>query len=125
MVKNLLSIAAGAMVIYALSIVLASTQVVAKPLFDSKVPINAVLSAPISSTYAQRKKDVRLYFDGSLSYKNQDGSNSKIPVKIKTRGNFRRLNCSYPPLRLNFSKKNNWHLKNENLYLSDLKFDIK
>ena len=76
-----------------------------KPLFTSNTPITAVLNAPISSTYKQRKKDVRIYFDGSLSYKDDQGTNVKIPTKIKTRGNFRRLNCKHPPLRLNFNKK--------------------
>ena len=82
-------------------------QALAKPLFNNELPIKAVISAPISSVYTQRKKDVRLYFNGSLSYQNEAGENNKIPLKIKTRGNYRRLNCSHPPLRLNFSKKKN------------------
>jgi len=79
----------------------------AKPLFESDVPIQAVLSAPIAQAYKERKKDVRLYREGSINYKGDDGSTHRLKVKIRTRGNFRRLNCSYPPLSLNFVKKAN------------------
>ncbi|NNC98549.1 MAG: hypothetical protein HKN85_00040 [Gammaproteobacteria bacterium] len=77
-----------------------------KPLFESATPIQAVLTAPITQTYRQRKQDVRLYFDGHFSYKN-DQTSHKLPVKIRTRGNFRRLNCDHPPLHLNFVRKGN------------------
>ena len=77
------------------------------PLFDSEEPIQAILSAPISQVYKQAKKDVRPYFDGSIAYKVGDGEVTKVPVKIKTRGINRRINCKTPPLRLNFEKKEN------------------
>jgi len=37
----------------------------------------------------------------------KDGESISVPLKVKTRGNFRRNpeNCSFPPLRLNFAKK--------------------
>jgi len=77
-----------------------------KPLFKDKTPIQAVLSAPLSQAYVQRKKKVRLYLDSTLTYKENE-QNQKLAVKIRTRGNFRRLNCAHPPLHLNFAKKKN------------------
>ena len=78
-----------------------------KPLFTEKSPIHAVLTAPVTQVYRQRKQDVRLYFDATFSYKAADQTNQKLGVKVRTRGNFRRLNCEHPPLRLNFVKKAN------------------
>lgn len=82
-----------------------STIQAGTPLFDSEEPIKAVLSAPIVTTYRQKKQDVRLYQSGELTYKISNGESRKLPVKIRTRGNYRRLNCAHPPLRLNFAKK--------------------
>ena len=84
-----------------------SHQAVAKPLFESEEPIQAVLSAPISQVYKQAKQEVRLYHEGSLAFKVGDGEVTKVPVKIRTRGIYRRMNCKNPPLRLNFKKKKN------------------
>jgi hypothetical protein len=77
------------------------------PLFSSDEPIKAVLSAPITQLYRQRKQDVRLYMDGSLSYKSAGDVTERLNLTVRTRGNFRRLNCAHPPLRLNFKKKGN------------------
>jgi hypothetical protein len=43
----------------------------------------------------------------TLSYFTKDSSEISIPVKIKTRGHFRKdkANCTWPPLLINFSKK--------------------
>src|SRR5690606_35226948 len=51
--------------------------------------------------------DDEQYHPVSLSYSDQDGQVVSIPLKSKTRGNFRRqkANCNYPPLLLNFVKK--------------------
>ena len=78
-----------------------------KPLFNNENLLEAVLTAPISDVYKQKKKDVRLYMDGTLSYKNDNGAVEKLNVKVRTRGNFRRFNCIRPPLRLNFVKNAN------------------
>lgn len=42
---------------------------------------------------------------GSLSYTGADGKTVTLPTKVKTRGIWRRKNCSLPPLRLNFEHK--------------------
>jgi hypothetical protein len=46
------------------------------------------------------------YHPVTLFYKNKDSSEVSIPVKMKTRGHFRKLkeNCKYPPLQVNFPK---------------------
>ena len=78
-----------------------------KPLFESEVPLQAVLSAPIAQVYKERKKDIRLYREGSISYLDEQGATQRLKVKVRTRGNFRREHCGYPPLSLNFVKKAN------------------
>ena len=77
----------------------------ANPLFESEEPLQAVLTAPITQAYRQAKRDTRLYLEGSFSYVDGGENATKVPVKIRTRGNFRRTNCKHPPLRLNFKKK--------------------
>ncbi len=76
-------------------------------LFEDKSSINAVLTAPLSSIFKQRKNDVRLYFDGRLVYDIEGAEPVQVPLKVRTRGNFRRMNCYNPPLILNFKKKEN------------------
>ena len=49
----------------------------------------------------------RDYHRAVISYLNDYGFDEMIPLKIKTRGNFRRGrdNCNFPPFLLNFTKK--------------------
>lgn len=75
------------------------------PLFQDDSVIKAVLTAPISQAYAQRKQDVRIYLPGQWSYTAPDGTTKRLEVSIRTRGLFRRENCQLPPLQLNFKKK--------------------
>lgn len=46
------------------------------------------------------------YFKMKISYPDSSGAKVTLPLKVKTRGNFRRdrNNCFYPPLWLNFPK---------------------
>ena len=74
------------------------------PLFSSGETVKAVLTAPIGQAYKQKKQEQRLYLEGSWSYKEGDET-IRRPVKIRTRGHYRRANCTHPPLRLNFRKK--------------------
>ena len=74
------------------------------PLFQEHSTLIAVLTAPISQTYAQRESDVRLYFPGQWTYINGDGESHRLDVSIRIRGNFRRQYCELPPIRLNFRK---------------------
>ena len=74
------------------------------PLFQDHTALKAVLTAPIAQTYAQRESDVRLYHPGQWTYIDEKGETQRLDVSIRIRGNFRRLYCELPPLRLNFRK---------------------
>lgn len=74
------------------------------PLFQSDAVLKAVLTAPISQTYAQRHQEARIYFPGQWTYVDEDGSTQRLQVSIRTRGHFRREVCELPPLQLNFKK---------------------
>jgi len=76
----------------------------AHPLFQSDEVLKAVLTAPIAQTYEQRHQDVRLYFPGQWTYIDDEGETERLVVSIRTRGNFRRQYCEFPPLQLNFKK---------------------
>ena len=76
-----------------------------QPLFSDETPLEAVLTAPLAQAYDEKAAESRFYLDGIFSYKVDADTIERTPVKIKTRGNFRRANCSLPPLRLNFSQK--------------------
>lgn len=74
------------------------------PLFSSAEMLKAALSAPLEQAYNQKKLENRLYLDGTWSYR--EGTETlRLPVKVRTRGNYRREACTLPPLQLNFRKK--------------------
>lgn len=75
------------------------------PLFQDDPILKAVLTAPISQTYAQRSQDLRIYFPGQWTFINNEGETQRLDVSIRTRGRFRREFCNLPPLQLNFKKK--------------------
>lgn len=75
-----------------------------KPLFQSHETLKAVLTAPLSQTYAQRNSEVRLYFPGQWTYIDEVGESQRLDVSIRIRGNFRKDHCELPPIRLNFKK---------------------
>jgi len=74
------------------------------PLFADHETLKAVLTAPLSQTYAQRNSDVRLYFPGQWAFVNEAGKSQRLDVSIRIRGNFRKEHCELPPIRLNFKK---------------------
>jgi hypothetical protein len=74
------------------------------PLFQDHDILKAVLTAPISQTYAQRDSNVRLYFPGQWTYLDGEGQPHRLDVSIRIRGNFRKEYCELPPIRLNFKK---------------------
>lgn len=89
-----------------MALVLAAQSAVAAPtkLFRDDTVLKAVITAPISQTYSQRKQEVRLYQPGQWTYVEETGATQRLSVKIRTRGVFRRKNCFYPPLQLNFKQ---------------------
>jgi len=74
------------------------------PLFQDHAIIKAVLTAPLTQAYAQREQDVRIYLPGQFAFVDAAGEMLRLDASIRTRGNFRRLNCQLPPLQLNFKK---------------------
>lgn len=52
--------------------------------------------------------DKPVYHSGHVKYKTPKGKSVDLPIRIRVRGNFRkdRANCQFPPLLLNFDKKN-------------------
>lgn len=74
-------------------------------LFATDDILHFTLSGDLRPLLADRK-DSATYFPLTLTYALADGSPQALPLKVRTRGNFRRMkgNCTYPPLMLNFSK---------------------
>lgn len=73
-------------------------------LFDSDEVMVLTLRGDLRAVFRDRADDSE-YHPAALHYQvDQDAMN--IPIKIKTRGHFRKMaaNCNYPPLLLNFAK---------------------
>jgi hypothetical protein len=77
-----------------------------KRLFDSEDVLNIKLSGDTRALFRDRSDDAG-YHSLKLVYQTEDSSYLAMPVKVRTRGHFRRMesNCRYPPLLLNFSKE--------------------
>lgn len=72
------------------------------PLFSDITPVEFTLYAP----YRQVRKErtgVATYRPGQVRYAADTGVVT-LPVRVRTRGIFRRRNCEMPPLLLNFTK---------------------
>ena len=76
----------------------------AAPLFEDATVLTAVMTVPLAQAYRQRRQDERAYVAGHFAYQDTAGEKVRLPLQIRTRGNFRRLNCRLPPLQLNFRK---------------------
>jgi len=79
-------------------------------LFDS----DEMLDITISMDMRKVLKDIgddRSQHPAELSYLSTEGEMIIVPLRIRTRGNFRRdpMNCDFPPLRLNFSETEAMH----------------
>src|SRR6266498_210995 len=51
------------------------------------------------------KGDKGPWRDATLSYGGSDGKPVVVPIKIKTRGIWRKKNCEFPPVRLNIARE--------------------
>lgn len=74
-------------------------------LFGDTSVLELTLSGELHELLRDRGSDPQ-YHALAITYKSKEGPVS-VPVKVKTRGHFRKLkeNCKYPPLLLNFSKE--------------------
>jgi hypothetical protein len=78
-----------------------------KGLFDAEEILEISLKGDFDKLFKDTKGEPQ-YFDFSLSYVDNSQQQSEIPLRIRTRGHFRReMNiCTFPPLLLNFAKEN-------------------
>lgn len=83
-----------------------TAQMASSPLFDKEEVLPFTLSGNIRALFNDRG-DKAIYHPLVLTYKSGDSSVVTINLRAKTRGNFRRnsQNCSYPPILLNFARK--------------------
>ena len=73
------------------------------PLFQSTSPIEVKLSFAIKEV--KKITADSIYTGTMLSYKNDQGTWDSLKVDLRARGNFRRNNCFFPPIRLKMKKK--------------------
>ncbi|MGB5363234.1 MAG: hypothetical protein WBN17_08020, partial [Aureibaculum sp.] len=63
---------------------------------------------PIKLSYSnkdvERNTNDSTYIKTDLSYRLEDGSWKTLEVEIRARGNFRRKNCYFPPIKLKIKK---------------------
>jgi len=69
--------------------------------FAAQTPLEVTLTTNIKRI-RNDKGDEAPWRSATLSFKGADGKEVVLPTQIKTRGIWRRKNCDFPPLRLNF-----------------------
>jgi hypothetical protein len=74
----------------------------AQPLFADDDVLAITLVAPLRDIF--RDESDRQY-PGTIELVGSDGEPVTLDVKVRARGNFRRENCDFPPLRLNLRKE--------------------
>ena len=71
-------------------------------IFQDTQPLSLQLS--FSMREIKKKLNDSVYYPSFLTYKNDQGVWDSLNVGIRARGNFRRKNCYFPPLRLKMKK---------------------
>lgn len=84
----------------------AATTVETDTLFRSDEVINMQIRTNFTEILAGRTEEPEEY-EAVLVIRNHNGNDTRLSVKVSSRGNFRRdpENCSFPPLRIDFKKK--------------------
>ena len=72
------------------------------PLFAHQEPI--VLKLNFSIKEVKKIKSDTIYTPSFMHYKTEQGNWDSLKIGLRARGNFRRANCSFPPLRLKIKK---------------------
>ena len=74
------------------------------PLFADDSLLEVTIDAPFSALMDVRPDKAEL--KGSFSFTDADGTDRRVSVKLRTRGNYRRSrkHCDFAPIRLNFKK---------------------
>jgi hypothetical protein len=75
------------------------------PLFSDHAVIDVTIEAPLTTLRTVRSDEE--YLDGRFSYTTADGESRSFDLRLRTRGRFRlqEATCNFPPVRLNFKKK--------------------
>jgi hypothetical protein len=75
------------------------------PLFADHSPIVVTIEAPLTTLQSVRSDED--YLEGTFSYQTADGETGELDLKLRTRGRLRLkpTTCNFPPVRLNFRKK--------------------
>jgi len=75
-------------------------------LFQSDDPLSLTLTMDIRTVLKDTGDDMGQH-PALISYLTPEGDTIIVPLRIRTRGYFRRdpMNCNFPPLRLNFAKE--------------------
>jgi hypothetical protein len=74
----------------------------ADPLFQSQDLLEVEIAAPLSTLVRERPETEEL--PGVFSYREADGTPLDLDIKVVARGNFRRRDCDFPPMTLNFRR---------------------
>jgi hypothetical protein len=72
-------------------------------LFASDEPLRFTLEIPLSDVASSRDKPK--YSEGRLVYKNANGADVAVNLRVRVRGKSRTVTCAFPPLLLNFPKE--------------------
>ena len=75
------------------------------PLFKDATTLNVEIEGPLTTLMRERSNTD--YYEGKFRYRESDGSERELDLKFRTRGNYRRRRetCRFPPVRLNFARK--------------------
>lgn len=75
----------------------------ARGFFASEAPLQVTLTANLRQLRRDDGEDPP-WRAATLAYTGPDGAAVTIPARVRTRGNWRLKNCSFPPLRLNLGR---------------------
>lgn len=80
-------------------------DVESRPLFENHEMLTVRIEAPMTTLLREKPEDE--YLDGTFSFTGPDGQEHSLDLKLQTRGRYRRQRstCNFPPIRLNFRKK--------------------
>ncbi len=91
---------------FLISILFAQTANAQRSILDVmsyKEVLTVTLKADFALLDSSRKTNDK--FPAELTFEDENGENQTWNVKLKTRGNFRRMRCEMAPLKINFKKK--------------------
>ena len=73
------------------------------PAFSSTSLVEFTLYAPFGKLRRDRQVETE-YRPASIRYRNLEGDSVRVPLRVRTRGIWRKANCQVPPLMFNFTK---------------------